>query len=132
MTKPRPLKLQEDYPYLKELWESSDMKVAPPIDSLPSNGIVLEDNDKIIGAIFIYFTSNSLNAIIGYPIVDQSISENREDIVNSLFDYAEYTVSVGGYKYVHTWSNLNHVKDRLDNRGYLRGDKGVDHFIKLI
>lgn len=122
----------DDYEQLVPLWLKSNMRVAPELQHLPTNGVVVQTEDKVIGAVFMYFTSNSNRAIIAFPIVDPDLKEDRENIVSTLFDYAEYTIRLAGYDIIDTWTPLEHVEKRLIDRGYVTGDTEVTHFIKIL
>ena len=128
----RKVNLYDDYAELQCIWENSKMGLAPPMESLPNDGVVSEIDGEIVGCLFIYFTSNSYNALLGYPLLDKEVKENRNEIVEEMLNIAESICKYYGFRFINTWSPLNHVQDRLVNRGYQKGDEGVTHLIKII
>jgi hypothetical protein len=129
----RKLDLFNDYPELQTIWENSPMKAAPALETLPNEGVVVEGEDgEIIGALFIYLTSNSYNAILGYPVLDAVVQEDRHEVVERMYDIAESMCTYWGFRYINTWTPLGHVESRLNERGYKTGDVGVKHMIKIL
>lgn len=128
----RKLELFDDYPELQCVWENSPMKVAPPLETLPADGVVVEQDGEIVGCVLIYLTSNSYNAIIGYPLLDSSVEDNREEVITEMYNEAEYFCRHLGFRYINTWTPLPHVEKRLLSRKYQIGDTGVKHLIKVL
>lgn len=128
----RKLDLFNDYPELECIWEKSPMGVAPPLEALPADGVIVEQDGEIVGCILIYLTSNSYNAILGYPLLDKSVSEDRDSVITEMYNEAEYFCRHLGFHYLNTWTPLPHVEERLKSRNYQLGDVGVKHMIKIV
>ena len=129
----RKLVLTQDYLALKELWESSKMKVAPPIDLLPMDGWVAMHGDKIVGALFMWLASNSKVSFIGFPILDSTyIQDDKETILPILFDKAETTASYLGYVHAMHYTPLDYMNSFVKDRGYVTGDVGITQSSKRL
>ena len=131
----RPLNLEEDYNKLKEIWECSPMKVAPAIEMLSPNGIVVTyDNEAVIGALFNFYIVGTQIALIGYPILDKysAIGVERDIIVDNMFMHAEFLALSHGYKYAQTYSSLKHIDERLEKNGWIVGDPNATNYFKKL
>lgn len=130
----RKLKLTEDYPRLKELWEQSKMIIPPPLDMLPADGWVVTDREGLVtGALFMWLASNSNVAFIGFPIIDDNFrTEARKSILPTLFDKAETTATYLGYKYAMHYTPMDNLNEFLKDRGYVVGDTNISHLVKSI
>ena len=109
------------------------MKVAPAKHALTYNGIIAEtEKGIIVGAIFQFFIMNSNTVLIGYPILDPNLKEERSEVLDKLYEVAEITASYTGYSISQTFSNLDFVQERLENNGWVLGDSNVKNYLKSI
>lgn len=129
----RKLKLKTDYKPLCELWEKSAMKVAPPIEMLPDNGIVAYHKGEYIGAVFLFMIKHSKVVLIGYPIVNTDYREDdRSDIISQMYLQCEVLAEIEGYTIAQTFSNIPAISHRLEEDGWTIGDPCMDNYIKLL
>ena len=123
----------EDYGVLKTFWEASAMGVAPNLSALPLDGIVVEVNGEITGAIFMWLTSNSLVCFIGYPILNPEYREtNRKDILKELLNKAETIVEYQGYETIMHYSKVPVMDKFLTTNGYVNVEDNVNTYQKLL
>jgi len=99
---------------------------------IPEHGRVVEFNDVLIGAIFLYPTGTSL-AMMEYLIFDRTYEgKDRDDIIDELIlkilDVAEYI----GVRNVFTWTDLLSLKARYTRLGFISGDGCEDGLTNLI
>lgn len=130
----RKLNLESDYPVLKTLWEKSKMKLPPPMDMLPADGIVaVREGGDIVGAVFMWLATNSVIAFIGFPVLDVDyLEDDRVDLLEELFNKAETVSMYLGFKYAKHYSGLPYMTKFMEGRGYFSGDVDVVDMVKVL
>jgi hypothetical protein len=47
-----------------------------------------------------------------------------------MYTYVEMMCSEAGYTFASTWSNLEHVKKRLEGEGWIKGDENQTNYLR--
>jgi len=130
----RKFNFNEDYSVLKEFfhhyWGEEN---APTPDRLPSDGVVADDDQLgVVGCVFLYTTSNSGMAILGFPVLNPKLSKDRGIVIRKMIEMAEFIARYNGYVYMNTWSGTDSIKKHLEESNYKVADSGVSHYIKRL
>lgn len=111
---------QHGFPVITGLW-------------LPENSFVcFNDKSEPIYGIWFYHSDSKL-AHIGFPISNKAIPfEQRQGGLEFLLEYVIKYAKKKKYVSVFTTSDTDAIIKTLDSKGFVLGDKGVNHYFKIL
>ena len=134
----RRLNLEEDYIFLKEIWENSPMKIAPVPEMLSYSGVVVTDSHlnpeeaEILGAVFLYTPSDSFVCFVGFPILSEKVKIRRDEVLRTMYEKLEWIAKYNGKKLAVTYSTLEVIDKHMLDFDYSVGDKEITQFMKVL
>lgn len=123
---------QSDYEMLVDWWKFWKFP-APPIEMLPSSGVIVNKNGVDICAGFIYFTNSEtcwIEFIVSNPNVRQK-EDRREAITNVIY----VLCSIGknnGYTIAYTSLKNESLQNKYLECGFVEGSKNCNEYIKRL
>lgn len=113
------LDLINNYNEIKLLWEERNLPVVD-LNCLSQFGIIVkDDNDKIIGAIFLYLTIGTPISMIRFPIIDKSLNKtNHEFVADGLIKNVSILSKEMGYNIIFCSTNHKNFINRLKKHNY--------------
>ena len=123
---------RKDLEMINQWWSDWSQDMANVDHLLSSEGYIVTENGEDLSAAWLYET-NSYQCIIGWFVSNKSIGKKRRDkSICFLLDYMENLAKEKGYLISIVYSNIDSMIDRLENRGYIEGDKEVKNLIKIL
>jgi hypothetical protein len=121
--------LDNDYSIAEAWWKDRDWKPVPK-GMLSKSGLMAVENNKPVAACWLYPIAGSELCWVGFPIADKNIDkELRNKALDFIFHGLHEHARSLGYKYIITTTNLEHVKKRLENYGYVKGDENITQYV---
>ena len=118
----------KDYLEMEKWWNHRE-EPYPPIEYLPESTFVLEYNGVLVYSISVICTNTPL-CYLEYFNSNPDHKENRKQLSQELFDYANQYAKSKGYKYSATLAYREKVKDRVIGLGMTRTFDNLSSFVK--
>lgn len=120
----------EEFDPVVRKWWGQRQDLDFPLEILPPTGLMAMKEDRKVAALFIYET-NSLVAILGWPISDPESSKDERDVaLDMLFKAAHEKLTNRGFLKIWTTSGVPALQDRMEELGYVVGDKNINQYWK--
>ena len=122
----------QDYQHVNNLWlDYTEQDFSE--DMIPTTGIVVEKENKVLGSIFVY-TTNSNVAWLSFPLFQKGYDKSdRDELINGLIERATELSERLGYKILFTTSAQRYVLNRFVNTfDWKVGDENTTHLMKMI
>lgn len=116
---------EEHYDMISEWWKSHRSHV-PPKEFLSQTGIVIYD-EKPLAVGFLYKTDSAFCYFAFAVVNPESAKEKRDRALEFLIDSACEWATKAGFKSVLCNSEYKKFTKRLENKGFFRPVKHVDH-----
>lgn len=124
----RLFKKDKDYPIVLEWWNKYQQTPAP-IEFLSDWGVIVNDDNKAICAIWFYPVVSVKFGFIMSPIANPDTTKEQRNIALNLCLETIHEIAKDlGYSTVMCWSNVGAFKARLETFGYLPGDQNCTHY----
>lgn len=126
---------KEDYETLKGFWSQyKDWETSPvPEILLPPYGAIIEDNNKIISAGFLYETKGNGACWMEWVVADPKADKNiRDKSLDLLFDTINKHAKNEGYQFVFTCVMHPKLMERYEKHGFIKGDSNMTNMIKRL
>jgi len=124
-----------DYETLKGFWSQyKDWETSPvPELLLPPYGAVVEVNNKIISAGFLYETKGNGACWMEWVVADpKADKELRDKSLDLLFDTINARAKNEGYLFVFTCVMHAKLMERYERHGFIKGDSNMTNMIKVL
>lgn len=106
---------------------------APEIESLPPTGVVISDDEEKPMAAGWLFKSDGGVSTIGHLVSNPEIKkEERHMAIDALFSVLTLMAKDSGFKFVSFATNIEKLNDRLENLGFIKTDKNVNHYRRIL
>lgn len=126
---------KEDYETLKAFWSQyKDWETSPvPESILPPYGVIVEVDNKIVSAGFLYeFKTNELclmEWIVADPKADKEVRDKSLDL---LIDTINIKAKNEGYQFLCSWASHPKLLNRYETHGFIKGDINMTSMIKRL
>jgi hypothetical protein len=123
---------ESDYELLKQWWKFWRF-ASPPLDMLPTTGVIVNKDGVDICAGFIYFTNSKtcwIEFIVSNPNV--RVKEDRIEAITNLIDILCSVGKTNGYTIAYTSLKNKNLQDKYLKCGFLEGSKNCNEYIKQL
>lgn len=126
---------KEDYETLKGFWSQyKDWETSPvPETVLPPYGCVVEVDNKIVSAGFLYETKGHGCSWMEWVVADPKANkELRDKSLDLLIDTINSHAKNEGYQFVFTCVMHPKLMERYERHGFMKGDSNMTNMIKRL
>ena len=122
-----------DYEQLKEWWSKWGWAVAPTLEFLSTDGVIISDDTEDICAGFIYTISNAPIAWLTFPISNPNVrGQRRKDAIKLMIDTLTEKARELGYKFLYSSLRNSSMIEAQKNCGFLEAGHNHTELIKII
>ncbi len=123
---------KKDLEIINTWWDAWPKWERPPENFLPDTGLVVESQDQMITAAFIYLT-NSKVALLEWFISDPSYrKENRQLAIELLITGAEEMLKSMDYKYLFSITSHEKLIKTQQKLGWSKDEEPSHELVKII
>jgi hypothetical protein len=125
---------KEDYLILEQFWKTHKDwdNTAIPEFILPPLGIIVEENNAIICAGFIYESKNDQCAWTGWLVSDPNSDKIlRDQALTLLLDTIVEHSKKAGHKFLFTSARFIKLIERLEKAGFKRADERMTNMVQF-
>lgn len=124
----RLFKKNKDYDIVLSWWNEHNA-VPADLDFLSDYGVIVSNGDKDIASLWFYPVVSAKFGIILSPVTNpDTTKEERNEALNLCFNSIHDLAKDLGFTTIMCWSNVPPVENRLNDLGYVPGDKNCTHY----
>ena len=114
---------ETDLNIIRSWYDDYEGWIAPPLDSLPNNGLgglLVHKGEQLIASAYLYETNSKL-CHLEWVIADKNYEEeDRHDAISLLIATLTQVAKVKGYGYVFTYTQHESLMNKYEEIGFIK------------
>lgn len=122
---------EKDYSTVIEWWEAQEWP-ALPLEMLPKNGFIVEDEEEKVAASWVYRTDSRIYIMewtVGNPVLDH---KKRGEGLDILLDVCSQWAKSQGAWMLLSMTSHDRLIDRLETKDFKKTDENMTHLMRRL